>query len=55
MNIEENFGVDGLEVEPLARVRRSVCAMLYADDAGIVSKSTYNLAKMGVIVTFFES
>ena len=29
--------------------------MLYADDAGIVSKSTENLAKMTVIVTVCES
>ena len=29
--------------------------MLYADDSGIVSKSTENHAKMSVIVTVFES
>ena len=29
--------------------------MLYADDAGVVPKSTEDLAKMTVIVTVFES
>ena len=45
----------GLEVEPLAHVRRPVCDMLYADDAGVLCKSTENLAKMTVIVTVFKS
>ena len=55
MHLEEDFGEGGLEVEPLACVRRSVCGMLYDDDAGIVSKSTEDLAKMTVLVTVFES
>ena len=55
VHLEEDFGEGGLKVEPLACVRRSVCGMLYADDAGIVSKSTENLAKMSIIVTVFES
>ena len=42
--------------EPLACVRRALCGMLYADDAGIVSKSTEKLAKMmTVIVTVFKA
>ena len=52
---EEDFGEGGLEVELLACVQRSVCGMLYADDADIVSKSTEDLAKMTVIVTVWES
>ena len=45
----------GKEV-PLARVQRAVWGMLYADDAGIVSKSAEGLAKrMTVIVTVFEA
>ena len=51
----EDFGEGGLEVGPMACVQRSVCGMLYADDAGIVSKSTEGLAKMTVIVTVLES
>ena len=46
VHLEEDFGEGGLEVEPLACVRRSVCGMLYADDGDIVSKSTEDLAKM---------
>ena len=47
---------DGVKVEPLTCVRRSVWGMLYADDAGIVSKSAEGLAKvMTVIVTVFEA
>ena len=43
------------EEEPLARVRRSVWGVLYADDAGIVSTSADELAKMmTVTVTGFE-
>ena len=42
--------------EPLACARRAVWGMLYADDAGIVSKSAEGLAKMmTVIVTAFEA
>ena len=46
--------MDGVKVEPLTCVRRSVWGMLYANDAGIVSKSVEGLAKMTVIVTVFE-
>ena len=47
---------DGLAVEPLACVRRSVGGVLYAEDAGIVSKSAEGLAKMmAVFVTVFEA
>ena len=55
MHLEEDFGEGGLEVEPLAHVRKPVCGMLHADDAGVVCKSTENFAKMTVIVTVFES
>ena len=55
MHLEEDFGEGGLEVEPLAHVRRPVCGMLYADDAGVVRQSKEDLAKMTVIVTVFES
>ena len=55
MHLEEDFGEGGLEVEPLTFVRRSVCDMLHADDAGIMSKFTENLANMTVIVAVFES
>ena len=42
--------------EPLARLQRAVWGMLYADDAGIVSKSAEGLAKMmTVIVAVFEA
>ena len=54
VHLEVDFGEGGFDVEPLACVRRSVFGMLYADDAGIVSKSTEDLAKMTVIVTGFE-
>ena len=36
IHLEADLGEDGVEVEPLACVRRSVWGMLYADDAGIV-------------------
>ena len=53
---EEDLGEDGVKVEPLACVRRSVCGMLYADDAGVVSQSAEGLAKMmTVIVTVSEA
>ena len=56
VHLEEDLGEDGVKVEPLACVRRSVWGMLYADDAGIVSKSAEGLAKiMTVIVTVFEA
>ena len=45
----------GKEV-PLARVQRAVWGMLYADDAGIFSKSAEGLAKMmAVIATVSEA
>ena len=53
-NLEENAA--GVSSDPLACVRRAVWGMLYADDAGIVSKSAEGLAKMmAVIVTVFRS
>ena len=55
VHLEEDFGEVGLEVQPLACVRRSVCGMLYSDDAGIVSKSTDCLANMTVVVNVFDS
>ena len=55
MHLEEDSGEGGLEVEPLACVRRSVGGMLYADHARSVSKSSEDLAKMTGIVTVFES
>ena len=52
--LEEDVLV-GKEVPP-ARVQRAVWGMLYADDAGIVSKSAEGPAKMmTVIVTVFEA
>ena len=55
VHLEEDVGEGGLEIEPLTCVRRSVCGMLYADDAGVVSKPTDHLAKMTVIVTILKS
>ena len=56
VHLEKDIGKDGVEVEPLACVRRSGWCMLYADDAGIVSKSAEGYAKMiTVIVTVFEA
>ena len=56
VHLEEALGEDGVELEPLAYVRRSVWGMLYADDAGIVSKSAEGLGKMmTVIVTVIEA
>ena len=56
VHLEEDLGEGGVKVEPLACVRRSVGGMLYADDAGIASKSVEGLAKMmTVIVTVFEA
>ena len=42
-------------VEDLACVRRAAWGMLYADDAGIVSKSAEGLAEMTVVVAVFEA
>ena len=56
VHLEENFGEDGVKIEPLACVRRLVWGMRYADDEGIVSKSAEGLTKMmTVIVTAFEA
>ena len=53
-DLEENAA--GVRSDPLACVRGAVWGMLYADDAGIVSKSAEGLAKMTtVIVTVFEA
>ena len=53
VQFEEDLGEGGVE---LACVRRSVWGMLYADDAGIVSKSAAGLAKMmTAVVTVFEA
>ena len=53
-DLEENAA--GVSSDPLACVRREVWDMLYADDAGIASKSAEGLAKMmTVIVTVFEA
>ena len=49
-------GVVGVTSDPLTCVRRAVWGMLYADEAGMVSKSAEGLAKrMTVIVTVFEA
>ena len=54
VHLEED-GVNG-ETEPMDRVRKAMWGMLYADDAGIVSKSPEGLTKMmTVIVTVFEA
>ena len=56
IHLEEALGEDGVKVEPLASARRSAWGMLYADDAGIVSKSAEGLANMmTVILTAFEA
>lgn len=48
----------GANEEPLARVRKAARGILYADDAGIVSKPAEEFAKMTTttfIVTVFEA
>ena len=46
----------GVNSDPLTCVWRAVWGVLYADDAGNVSKSAEGLAKvMTVIVTVFEA
>ena len=56
VHIEEDLEDDGVEVEPLECVRRSFRGMVFADDAGIVSKFAEGLAKMMTInVTVFEA
>ena len=53
-NLEENAARESSD--PLACVRTAVWGMLYADDAGIVFKSSEGLVKMmTVIVTVFEA
>ena len=53
-DLQENAA--GVSSDPLECVRREVWGMLYADDEGIVCKSTEGLAKMmTVIVTVFEA
>ena len=47
---EENLGEDGVKVDPLTYVRRAVWGMLYANDAGIVSKSAEGLEKMMTVI-----
>ena len=42
---EEDLGENGVKVEPLACVRRSVCGLLYTDDAGLASKSAEALRR----------
>lgn len=55
VHLEEYFEEDGVNVDSLACVRRELWSMLYADDAGIVSKSQEGLATMmTVIVTISE-
>ena len=39
----------GLNAVPLDRVRSAVWGMLYADDASIISRSAYGLAKMTTV------
>ena len=58
VHLEEDLEEDvvGVNSDPLTCVRRAVWGMLYANDAGIVSKSAEGLAKMmTVIVTVFEA
>ena len=45
VHLEEDLAEDGVEVnaDPLTRVGTAVWDMLYADDAGIVSKSAEGL------------
>ena len=38
-HLEEDLGEDEMEVDPLACVRRPVQCVLYAGDAGLVSKT----------------
>ena len=53
---DEGLEEDGVKVEPLACVRRSVWGVLYTDDAGVASKWVEALANMiTVVVTFFEA
>ena len=58
VHLEEDLEEDvvGANSDPLTCVRSAVWGMLYADDAGIASKSAEGLAKMmTVIVTVFEA
>ena len=56
VQLEEDLGDDGVEVDPQTFVRRAVWGMLYSDDADIMSKLAEGLEKMmTVIVTVFEA
>ena len=57
IHLEEDLEVNaaGVSSHAVACVRRAVWGTLYADDAGIVSKSAEGVAKMIVIVTVFEA
>ena len=56
VHLKEDLGGSGVEVEPLACVRRSIWGVMFADHADNVSKSAEGLAKMMiVIVTVFEA
>ena len=56
VHLEEDLVENRVKVDPLTCVRTAVWGVLYADDAGIVSKSAEGLAKMmAVIVTVFEA
>ena len=58
VHLEEDLEEDGVGVnaDPLTRVLSAVWGMLYADDAGIVSKSAEGIAKMmTTIVTVLET
>ena len=58
VHLEEDLAENaaGVSSNPLACVRRAVWGMLYANDAGIMSKSAEGLAKMMiVVVTVFEA
>ena len=58
VDLEEDLEHDGVgeKADPQTCVRRAVCGMSYADDAGVVSTSADGLAEiMTVIVTIFEA
>ena len=58
VHLEEDLGENGVKVKPplIACVQGSVWGVLYADDAGIVSKPAEGPAKMmTVILTVFET
>ena len=56
VHLEDDLSENGVKVDPLTCVRGAAWGMLYADDAGIVSKSAEGLAKMmTAIVTVFKA